>query len=105
MTNMTITLRLTTENSIGCSDGYSLIKNAHDVECDNGKCDEKQCCEAVCLYYACPDYYTPVYGADTLLCDYSGCTTDKCCEKLKVSIKLNSEYVGYRLYLRFRTSR
>ena len=76
-------------NSIGCSDGYTPIKDAHDVECDDGKCKEKQCCEAFCSYYACPDNYTPVYRADTLLCDDPGCTTDKCCEK--VSIKLHSK--------------
>ena len=68
-------------NSIGCPNGYTPIYNAHDVECDNGKCEEKQCCEAFCSYYACPNNHTPVYGADTIKCDDSGCTTDLCCDK------------------------
>ena len=67
-------------SSVGCPKGYSLIKDAHDVECDNGKCKEKQCCEAFCSSYACPDNYTPAYGTDSIKCDYSGCTTDKCCD-------------------------
>ena len=69
-------------NSIGCSDGYTPIDNAHDVNCDDGKCEEKQCCEAFCSYYACPNNYTPVYDADTIKCDDSGCTTNLCCEKV-----------------------
>ena len=28
-------------NSIGCSDGYTPIANAHDVKCDGDKCEEK----------------------------------------------------------------
>ena len=67
--------------SIGCPNGYAPIADAHDMECDNSKCEEKQCCEAFCLHYACPDSYTPVYGADTILCPDSGCDTDLCCDK------------------------
>jgi len=67
-------------NSIGCPNGYTPIDNAHDVECDNRKCEEKQCCDAFCSYYACPNNYTPVHGADTILCPDSGCTTDLCCD-------------------------
>ena len=71
-------------NSIGCSDGYTPIYNAHGVKCDDGKCEEKQCCEAFCSYYACPNNYTPVNDADTIKCDDSGCTTDLCCEKVSI---------------------
>ncbi|CAM9134101.1 unnamed protein product, partial [Laminaria digitata] len=68
-------------NSIGCSDGYTPIDDAHDVKCKDDKCEEKQCCEAFCSYYACPNNYTPVYDAGTIKCDDSGCTTDKCCDE------------------------
>ena len=73
-------------DSIGCTNGYTPIKDADKVKCDNGKCEPKQCCEELCPHYACPDKYTPIYGADTLLCDYSGCTTDKCCEKVSITL-------------------
>ena len=67
-------------NSIGCSNGYTPIDNADKVKCDNGKCEESQCCEAFCSYHPCPNNYTPVDGADTILCDDSGCTTELCCD-------------------------
>ena len=70
-------------NSIGCSNGYTPIENAHDVKCEDGKCEEKQCCETFCSYYACPNNYTPVYGADKILSEDSGCTTDVCCHKVR----------------------
>ena len=70
-------------NSIGCSNGYTPVDSADQVKCDNGKCEEKQCCEAFCSYHPCPNNYTPVYDASTIKCEDSGCTTDLCCDKGK----------------------
>ena len=69
------------------------------MECDNGKCEEKQCCEAYCSYYACPDKYTPVYGADAIKCEYSGCTTDLCCEKVSTSTRNTLSVLVFQMVL------
>ena len=83
-------------NSIGCSDGYTPIENAHDVKCEDGKCEEEQCCEAFCSYYACPNNYTPVYGADTLKCEGAGCTTDLCCKKGEIRLEAQHQVADTR---------
>lgn len=68
-------------DTYSCDGGYTPISKASEVQCDDGKCGEDQCCELLCSCYMCPDDYSSVDGYDSLVCEKSGCTKKLCCEK------------------------
>ena len=68
-------------DSFKCSSGYTLIDNADQQECKNGKCEKSLCCNKVCSSYDCPKYYELVDDADSTVCKDYKCTKDQCCEK------------------------
>lgn len=67
-------------NPIGCPDGYTLIKSAHNVECNHGKRGMSVSAGlCVLLVTRLPQRLLLENGADSILCPDSGCTTSQCC--------------------------
>ncbi|CAM9345494.1 unnamed protein product, partial [Sphacelaria rigidula] len=66
-------------NSIGCPAGYVPIEKAWEVECDDGECREKQCCESFCWGFACPENFIPNPDRMDDKCGRDGCSKGKCC--------------------------
>lgn len=64
-----------------CPSGYTLIGDADEEECKNGKCEKSKCCQTVCSSYDCPKHYELVDDADDVVCKDNKCTKDQCCEK------------------------
>ena len=47
-------------HTVDCPNGYTRVRDAAKVECEGGRCEKKQCCEAFCSYHSCPDDYVHV---------------------------------------------
>eukprot|EP00903_Cladosiphon_okamuranus_P016033 g14804.t2 len=71
-------------DSFKCPWDYDPIKDAHKVECHDGKCEQDKCCEKKVVYcdsFKCPKDYDPIKDAHKVECHDGKCEQDKCCEK------------------------
>ena len=85
-------------DSVECLDGYALIDDAANEECEMGTCQESRCCNTLCSGLDCPAKYSLVNNSGAIVCGDSGCTDDLYCEMGKIFRKPLEETSFTRLW-------